>query len=50
MAVTMPQSSHGAGKINGEINEDGQLRQDVLAIKEAIFTPSASTPVGVAGG
>ena len=27
---------HGAGKINGEINEDGQLRQDVLAIKEAI--------------
>ncbi len=41
---------HGAGKINGEINEDGQLRQDVLAIKEAIFTPSVSTPVGVAGG
>ena len=29
---------HGAGKINGEINEDRQLRQDVLAIKEAIFT------------
>jgi chromosomal replication initiator protein len=29
---------HGAGKINGEINEDGQLRQDVLTIKEAIFT------------
>lgn len=29
---------HGAGKINGEINEDGQLRQDVLIIKEAIFT------------
>ena len=41
---------HGAGKINGEINEDGQLRQDVLAIKEAIFTPSASVPVGVPGG
>lgn len=29
---------HGAGKINGEINEDYQLRQDVLNIKEAIFT------------
>lgn len=29
---------HGAGKINGEINEDRQLRQDVLTIKEAIFT------------
>ena len=28
---------HGAGKINGEINEDSQLRQDVLTIKEAIF-------------
>ncbi len=28
---------HGAGKINGEINEDSQLRQDVLLIKEAIF-------------
>ena len=41
---------HGAGKINGEINEGGQLRQDVLAIKEAIFTPSASVPVGVPGG
>ena len=30
--------THGAGKINGEINEDSQLRQDVLTIKEAIFT------------
>ncbi len=29
---------HGAGKINGEINEDYQLRQNVLTIKEAIFT------------
>ncbi|PKB63518.1 MAG: hypothetical protein BZY80_07070 [SAR202 cluster bacterium Io17-Chloro-G2] len=29
---------HGAGKINGEISEDRQLRQDVLAIKEAIFS------------
>lgn len=29
---------HGAGKINGELNEDNQLRQDVLNIKEAIFT------------
>lgn len=28
---------HGAGKINGEINEDNQLRQEVLTIKEAIF-------------
>ena len=28
---------HGAGKINGGINEDSQLRQDVLTIKEAIF-------------
>lgn len=39
---------HGAGKVNGEINEDGQLRQDVLAIKEAIFTPRTSTPVEAA--
>ncbi len=30
--------SHGAGKINAELNEDNQLRQDVLNIKEAIFT------------
>ncbi|MCI0894052.1 MAG: chromosomal replication initiator protein DnaA [Chloroflexi bacterium] len=29
---------YGAGKINGEINEDSYLRQDVLNIKEAIFT------------
>ena len=29
---------HGAGKINGEINEDSHLRKDVLSIKEAIFT------------
>ena len=29
---------HGAGKINGEINEDYHLRQNVLTIKEAIFT------------
>lgn len=28
---------HGAGKINGEVVENGQLRHDVLAIKEAIF-------------
>ena len=28
---------HGAGKINGEINEDTHLRRDVLSIKEAIF-------------
>ena len=29
---------HGAGKINAELNEDNQLRQDVLAVKDAIFT------------
>ena len=29
---------HGAGKINREISENRQLRQDVLAIKEAIFS------------
>ncbi|HCP22492.1 MAG: chromosomal replication initiator protein DnaA [SAR202 cluster bacterium] len=29
---------HGAGKIHGEVAENGQLRQDVLAIKEAIFS------------
>ena len=29
---------HGAGKINGEINEDPQLRQSVLTIKDALFT------------
>ena len=29
---------HGAGKINGEVVENGQLRHDVLAIKEAIFS------------
>ena len=28
---------HGAGKINGEINEDTHLRREVLSIKEAIF-------------
>ena len=33
---------HGAGKINGEVNEDGQLRKDVLVIKEAIFTPAVA--------
>jgi chromosomal replication initiator protein len=41
---------HGAGKINGEINEDGQLRQDVLTIKEAIFTLGASHPVEAGSG
>ena len=29
---------HGAGKISGEINEDGELRHDVQAIKESIFS------------
>ena len=29
---------HGAGKINGEVAENGQLRHEVLAIKEAIFS------------
>jgi chromosomal replication initiator protein len=28
---------HGAGKINGEVAENGQIRQEVLAIKDAIF-------------
>lgn len=28
---------HGAGKINVGVNEDGQLRKDVLTIKESIF-------------
>ena len=41
---------HGAGKINGEINEDGQLRQDVLTIKEAIFSPAANHSVEAARG
>ena len=29
---------HGAGKINGEMNENSSLRQDVLAIKDALFS------------
>ena len=29
-------------QINGEINEDGQLRQDVLTIKEGIFAVGLS--------
>ncbi|MBM3943513.1 MAG: chromosomal replication initiator protein DnaA [SAR202 cluster bacterium] len=33
---------HGAGKISAEINEDSRLRQDVLNIKEAIFTNSVA--------
>ena len=42
---------YGAGKINGEVNEDGQLRQDVLAIKEAIFKVEAGeTARAQAGG
>ncbi len=41
---------HGAGKINGEINENGQLRQDVLTIKEAIFKPSASQTASMLSG
>jgi len=28
---------HGAGKINGQVAENGQLRHEILAIKEAIF-------------
>ena len=28
---------HGAGKINGEMHEDSELRHDVQAIKESIF-------------
>ena len=41
---------HGAGKINGEVNEDGQLRQDVLTIKEAIFTPVSNQSVEAVSG
>ena len=41
---------HGAGKINGEINEDRQLRQDVLTIKEAIFTVGVARPTGAVRG
>ena len=29
---------YGAGKINGEINEDSRLRQRVLSVKEALFS------------
>ena len=29
---------HGAGKINADINDNPELRRDVLAIKEAIFS------------
>jgi chromosomal replication initiator protein len=28
---------HGAGRITGEVAQNGQIRQDILAIKEAIF-------------
>ena len=37
---------HGAGKINGGVNENGQLRKDVLTIKEAIFALKPQKPVG----
>ena len=29
---------HGAGRINAEMNENSSLRQDVLAIKDALFS------------
>ena len=29
---------HGAGKINGEVTENAQIRRDIMAIKEAIFS------------
>ncbi|MED5405780.1 MAG: helix-turn-helix domain-containing protein, partial [Chloroflexota bacterium] len=29
---------HGAGKINGEVTENVQIRRDIMAIKEAIFS------------
>jgi len=41
---------HGAGKVNGGINEDSQLRQDVLTIKEAIFTPGTVQPANAVSG
>jgi chromosomal replication initiator protein len=37
---------HGAGKVNGGVNENGQLRKDVLIIKEAIFAPEPKDRAG----
>ena len=37
---------HGAGKVNGGVNENGQLRKDVLTIKEAIFAIEPKRAVG----
>ncbi|PKB67744.1 MAG: hypothetical protein BZY81_03970 [SAR202 cluster bacterium Io17-Chloro-G4] len=41
---------HGAGKVNGGVNENGQLRKDVLTIKEAIFAPEPRKAVGAMAG
>jgi len=41
---------HGAGKINGGVNENGQLRKDVLTIKEAIFALKPQKHVGAMAG
>jgi len=41
---------HGAGKVNGGVNENGQLRKDVLTIKEAIFALEPQKPVGAMAG
>ena len=38
---------YGSGKINGEVNENGQLRQDVLTIKEAIFAVGSASQPGL---
>ena len=41
---------HGAGKVNSGVNENGQLRKDVLTIKEAIFSPEPQRDVGAMVG
>ncbi|HIN04624.1 MAG TPA: chromosomal replication initiator protein DnaA [Dehalococcoidia bacterium] len=44
---------HGAGKVSSGVNENGQLRKDVLTIKEAIFALEPQKPgeavVGISG-
>ena len=41
---------HGAGKVNSGVNENGQLRKDVLTIKEAIFAIEPQRAVGAREG
>ena len=44
---------HGAGKVSSGVNENGQLRKDVLTIKEAIFAleprKSGEAVLGISG-